>query len=199
MYIRKMIKVLLVLVFLFSTLVATSQTSSSSFKEVRVSGGVGIAYPQVNPLSPGQYLWLQHAYRFAPKVWIATEYESMVYKRPTFYSYSPPEYDKIKFYDHNISLLFKYQVITTNKTKLVAASGWTYCIQQREQYEPIFADNGVFWSRRVTSFSEYKIPLLVELEYPLFKAVNIQARVKYNLVANDRSTYGAGIGASLKL
>ena len=193
-----MIKFIVFSVLIFSTLVSFAQ-SNSSLKEYRITAGIGIANGTKNSVSIGRSLWLQHAYRFASKFSIATEYENLIYKQPNSDLGIAKEFDKIKLNDHNISLLFKYQLLKTNRLRIEVVSGGTYCIQQKVYYYRQYFAGSLLVFGEITTVSDYKVPLLTEFEYSLSKTINIQVRVKYNESGNERNTYSAGIGMSVKL
>lgn len=191
-------KYLLLSMLYFPAITLFSQQNVKAYKECRLAAGGGIANGVTNTVSIGRSEWIQMSYGLANKVSIASEYENMHYNQPSYYSYVPPEYDKISVYDHNISLLFKYH-ITDSKVRVSVVSGWTYTIKQTEYYQPDYSSNGVSWFRQVWTSNQYKIPLQGEVEYPILKTINVQGRVRYNLVADAGSTYSAGLGLSLKL
>ncbi len=79
------------------------------------------------------------------------------------------------------------------------ASGVTYTIRTSEYYIYESDSTSQRWYRNVSSFDDFQIPLLFEIEYPVWKTINIQARARYNLNSQNGSTYSSGIGLSLKL
>lgn len=83
--------------------------------------------------------------------------------------------------------------------KFAISSGWTYAVRQSAYY--IYFNDGVVQRvyKNVTSFSDYRIPFLIELDYPVSKKINILARAKYNVNPENGNTYSSGIGLSLKL
>jgi hypothetical protein len=83
--------------------------------------------------------------------------------------------------------------------KIAVASGWTYTVRTSEYY--IYESDSISqgWYRDVKSYDAYEIPLLLEIEYPLWKNINVQARGEYNVNGHDGDTYSTGIGLSLKL
>ena len=83
--------------------------------------------------------------------------------------------------------------------KIAVSSGWTYTTRQSKYYVYTVDSTSSDLSPNVTSFNDYRIPLLLEIEYPFSKTLNIQARAKYNLNPTDGDTYSVGIGLSLKL
>jgi hypothetical protein len=135
----------------------------------------------------------------AKNISIATEFENMTYKLPGYYPALPANLDKINAVDNNFSLLFKYHIDTQSPLKVAVASGWTYTIRTNEYYIYESDSTSQHWFRNVSSYDDYEIPLLLELEYPLWKTINVQARVKYNLNPQNGSTYSCGVGLSLKL
>jgi hypothetical protein len=176
-----------------------SQTPTPFVKEGRISGGVGIANPEKDAISIGNSLWIQLSYKLIEKVSIATEFESMRYKQPGYLQNRRIDPNEIKIYDNNFSLLFKYDVVTGKRFKLMAGSGWTFTTRQNDYYIEEYSSSGTNFYRNVSSSSDYRIPFLVEAEYPIFKTINIQARAKYNFNPQNGNTYSTGLGASLKL
>ena len=123
----------------------------------------------------------------------------MNYKQPGYYKDLPVNPNEIKVVDNNFSLLLKYHVPIKSTVKVAIASGWTYTTRQNIYYIYELDSTSQRWFRNVTSFTDYRIPLLLEIEYPISKKLNIQARVKYNLNPQNGDTYSSGVGLSLKL
>ena len=91
-------------------------------------------------------------------------------------------------------------VKTTGKLQLAFATGWSYNLRNSGYYEPNDNDlSSEIWIPHVTSFDDYRIPLLTEVQYPISRSLNLMARLKYNLNRQNGDTYSAGIGLSLKL
>jgi hypothetical protein len=189
----------LLFLFAFLSLASISQTNIETEKECRIISGIGFAGATKNTKSIGQYLWFQFGYKLSKNISFATEFENMTYNLRGYYTATPPGLDEIKSVDNNFSLLFKYYVLTDSRLKVAVASGWTYAIRTSEYYNYEINGTTEHWYRDVRSIDNYQIPLLLELEYPLWKKVNVQARAKYNLNPRDGSTYSSGIGLSLKL
>lgn len=194
---RKFISLLIL--FAFFSLAANSQANSHAEKTGSITSGIGFAGATKNTLSVGQYVWLQLDYKFSKNISIATEFENMTYKLPGYYPALPANLNKINAVDNNFSLLFKYHIDTQSPLKVAVASGWTYTIRTNEYYIYESDSTSQHWFRNVSSYDDYEIPLLLELEYPLWKTINVQARVKYNLNPQNGSTYSCGVGLSLKL
>lgn len=195
-----MIKFLfLFFLFALSALVSFAQTPSQTQKECRITSGIGIAAATKNTKSAGKDVWLQLDYRLSENFSIATEYENMAYTQPGYYKDLPVDPNEIKVIDNNFSLLLKYHIQTNSRLKAAVATGWTHTTRQSEYYFYESDRVSQHWFRTVTSFSDYRIPLLLEVEYPFYKKINIQARVKYNLNPRNGNTYSGGIGLSLKL
>ncbi|MDQ6814457.1 MAG: porin family protein [Bacteroidota bacterium] len=192
-------KFFIVLALCFQALFSFSQTNAPFVKEGRISGGIGIANPDKNATSIGNSLWIQLSYKFIEKVSIATEFESMRYKQPGYLQNTRIDPNEIKIYDNNFSLLFKYHVVSGKRINLMAASGWTFTTRQNDYYISEYSSTGTSFYRNVSSSSDYRIPFLGELEYSIFKNINIQARLKYNFNSQNGSTYSTGVGASLQL
>jgi hypothetical protein len=190
---------LLVLLLAPSALVSFSQTNSQTQNECRITGGFGFAGATKNTKSVGQDVWVQLDYKLSETISIATEFENMTYKQPGYYETLPVDPNEIKVVDNNFSLLLKYHFPLNSKLKVAVASGWTYMTRQNDYYMYEIDGASQNWSRNVTSFSDYRIPFLLEVEYPISKKINIQARAKYNLNPQNGDTYSSGIGLSLKL
>jgi len=191
-----------ILLFLAVALISTAtilQAEAQTQRECRITSGIGIAGAMKDSRSVGQYIWLQLDYMLSKNISIATEFENMTYKLPGYFTLLPPGLDDRKCIDNNFSLLFKYHILTKSPLKVAVASGWTYTIRANEFY--IYESNGPsqHWYRNVTSFDDYEIPVLLELEYPLWKKINAQARIKCNLNPQNGSTFSTGAGLSLKL
>ena len=189
----------LLFAFALFSLASLSQTNSQIQKECRITSGVGFSGATKNTKSIGQDVWLQLDYGLSENISIATEFENMTYKQPGYYKDLPVNPNEIKVVDNNFSLLLKYHVPIKSTVKIAVASGWTYATRQSEYYIYERDSTSQRWFRNVTSFSDYRIPLLLEIEYPVSKKINIQARVKYNLNPQNGDTYSSGIGLSLKL
>ena len=189
------------LLFLFACLsiITLSQTTTEILKECRITGGIGFAGATKNTKSVGQDVWLQLSYKLSENISIATEIENMTYKQPGYYKDLPVNPNEIKVVDNNFSLLLGYHFSMKSAVKVSVASGWTYTTRQNDYYIYERDNTSQHWFRNVTSFSDYRIPLLLELEYPLSKKINVQARVKYNLNPQNGNTYSSGIGLSLRL
>ena len=190
---------LLLFLFAFFSLATFSQTNTETQRECRITGGIGFAGATKNTKSVGQDVWLQLDYKLSQNISIATEFENMSYKQPGYYKDAPINPNDIQVVDNNFSLLLKYHFPIKSALKISAASGWTYTTRQSQYYIYTVDSTSSDLFRNVTSFSDYRIPLLLEIEYPVSKKINIQARVKYNLNPQNGDTYSGGIGLSLKL
>ena len=186
-------------VFAFFSLASLSQTNSQIQKECRITSGVGFSGSTKNNKSLGKDVWLQLDYKLYENISIATEFENMNYKQPGYYKDLPVNPNEIKVVDNNFSLLLKYHVPIKSTVKVAIASGWTYTTRQNIYYIYELDSTSQRWFRNVTSFTDYRIPLLLEIEYPISKKLNIQARGKYNLNPQNGDTYSSGVGLSLKL
>lgn len=189
----------LLFLFVFLSLVSMSQSNSQTEKECRITSGIGFAGATKNTKSVGQYIWFQLGYNLSKNISLATEFENMTYQLRSIYPAAPPDLGEIKSVDDNFSLLFKYRLLIDSPLKVAFASGWTYTIRTSEYYNYEMNGTTEHWYIAVRTIDNYQIPLLLELEYPLWKKVNVQARAKYNLNRNDGSTYSGGVGLSLKL
>jgi hypothetical protein len=192
-------KYLLFHLFIVSSFVSFSQANTQTERECRIASGFGIASATQSVKSPGTDLWIQMDYRILKSVSVATEYENMTYKRPGYHDGLPVDPNEVQVYNDNFSVLLKYHFTTSKKLKISLASGWTHTTEQEDYY--IYEDDGVtkHWFRNISSFSDYRIPFLAEVGYPLSKSIDIQGRVKYNLSSESVSSYAGGIGLSLRL
>jgi hypothetical protein len=189
----------LLILFSFFSLATFSQTNTEAQRECRITGGIGFAGATKNTKSLGQDVWLQLDYKLSQNISIATEFENMAYKQPGYYKYLPINTNEIQVVNNNFSLLLKYHFPIKSALKISVASGWTYSTRQSQYYIYTVDSTSSDLFRNVTSFSDYRIPLLLEIEYPVSKKINIQARGKYNLNPQNGDTYSSGIGLSLKL
>jgi len=185
--------------FAFFSFIALSQTNNQTQKECRITGGIGFAGATKNTKTVGQDVWLQLDYKLFENISIATEFENMGYKQPGYYKDLPIQPNEIQVVDNNFSLLLKYHFPMKSALKISVASGWTYTTRQSQYYIYTVDSTSSDAYRNVTSFSDYRIPLLLEIEYRISKKLNIQARMKYNLNPQDGDTYSSGVGLSLKL
>lgn len=176
-----------------------SQTNSQLQKECRIAGGIGLAGATKNAQSTGKYVWLQLDYKFYKNISIATEFDNMAYKLKSIYAALPEDVNKVNAVEDNFSLILKYHLPTNSPLTLAVASGWTYTIRTSEYYIYKSDSTSYGWTRNVSSCDDYKIPLLLEIEFHLWKTINLHARVRYNLNPKNGSTYSSGVGLSLKL
>ena len=179
--------------------ISISQTNNTTLKECRITAGVGIGDGTGTSISAGVNSWLQLSYKLNNQVSVATEFESIIYKKPGYFKDLTVTPNEMIVYNNNFSLLLKYQLALKSPIKIAVASGWTYAVRQTDYYQFTSYSNGFSFSRSVTSFSDYRIPFVLEVEYPITKTINIQARGKYNLDYPNGSTYSTGMGLSLKL
>jgi hypothetical protein len=181
------------------SLASFSQTSVTVEKEFRISGGLGASGELQNMKAAGPDFWIQFEYRMAKNFSIAMESEYMGFKQHGYYDNLPVDPNEAKIHDNNFSLLVKYHFPTSKKLAIALASGWTYCIRQTDYFIFLGDSTGQFWLRNVSSSTDYKIPLLIEISYPVSKKINITSRLKYNLNGHDEDTFSAGAGLSLAL
>jgi len=194
-----MIKSTLLLAFAFLSLAALSQADTLFEKECRITSGIGFAGATKNTKTVGQSFWLQLDYRLSKNISIATEFENMGYKQPGYYPDSPADPNEIKVENNDFSLLLKYHLPIKSALRIAVSSGWTYSTRQSDYYFFTGDSTSREWIRNVTSFSDYRIPLLLEIEYRVSKKINIQARGKYNVNPQNGDTYSSGLGLSLRL
>ena len=189
------------LIFLtsFISLSSTSQTNPQAEKECRITSGIGFAGATKNSKSVGPAFWLQLGYKVSKNISLATEFENMTYKLPSFESGLPKDLDGNNIVGNNFSLLLKYHIETKLPLKLAFASGWTYTLKTSEYYYYESSNAPQSLRRQVSIADDYEIPLLLEMRYPIRKAIDVQVRVKCNLSTGNQSTYSSGVGLSLKL
>lgn len=182
--------------FCFATF---AQKTNQSKKECRISSGLGFAGTTENMKSLGTDIWVQLDYMIFENISIATDFENMTYKQPGYYPDRSSGSNEIDVYNNNFSLLLKYHFQTKSKLRVSIASGWTYSIRQNDYYIYRSDSTTQSWLRNVSSFSDYRIPFLIEMEYPISNKIGFQLRLKYNLNPQNGNTYSGGLGLSLKL
>jgi hypothetical protein len=189
------------LVFLpfFLSFTSKSQTNLQAEKECRITSGIGLAGATNNAKSAGREFWLQLDYKLSKNISLATEFENVSYKLQGYDLTLPENFDGINVIGSNFSLLFKYHLETTLPLKFAVASGWTYTLKTNEHYYYEGGRTIQDLHRYVSTADSYEIPLLLEVRYPIWKAIDIQARVKCNLNTQKQSNYSSGIGLSLRL
>ncbi len=188
------------LVLVCCTLVSVSQTDNPLLKKCNISTGMGFAGVPKNMKSVGKDFWLQMDYRLIEHFSIALEFENFAYKQVGYFDNLPERYaNEINVLNNNFSLLVKYHVTSKGKLNIVLASGWTYSIRHNDYYQPPYNSGSQVWPQSVTSFSDYRIPLLVEASHPVSKMLHLLARAKYNVNPQNGNNYSAGFGLSLKL
>lgn len=183
----------------FFSLASKSQTYPQAEKECRITSGIGFAGATKNTQLVGQYVWLQLDYKVSKNISVATEFENMTYKLKSFEVGLPKDLDGNRIVGSNFSLLLKYYIETKLPLKLAFGSGWTYTIKTSEYYYYERSNALQSLRRYVSTDDDYEIPLLLEMRYPIWKTIDVHARVKYNLSTGNQSTYSSGVGLSLKL
>ena len=176
-----------------------AQVNNSTSKECRISTGIGFANATKNAKSPGKAVWVQLDYKLSAHFSVAMEFENMNYKQNNYSTNIPIDKSDIEALNNNFSLLVKYHFTSIQKLKISFASGWTYSIHTRNSYFPESDGTTVNWVPYNYTFDDYRIPILIEAQYPLFKTLDILARGKYNLNTQNGDNYSAAIGLSLKL
>lgn len=159
------------IILCLSLIFASAQSTKIVTKECTISSGLGIAGINRNLKNVGQSFWLQLNYRLQEKVSVAFDFENMTYTQPGYYKDLPFNPNEIKTFNNNFSVLLKYHVNTGKKIKLAVASGWTYSTIQSQYYNAatIANTNGMSYTANTSSYNEYKLPILVEMAYPLSK------------------------------
>ena len=183
----------------FFSLASNSQTYPQAEKECRITSGIGFAGATKNAQSAGRYFWLQLDYKLSKNISIATEFENKSYKLTSFAVGLPEELNGNNIVGNNFSLLFKYHIETKLPFKLALSSGWTYTLKTSEYYYYEIPDRRQSLRRYVSTVDDYEVPLLLEIRYPIWKTIDVQARVRYNLNTGNQSNYSSGVGLSLKL
>jgi hypothetical protein len=123
----------------------------------------------------------------------------MTYKLRSFESGLPEDRDGNSIVGNSFSLLLKYHIETKFPIKLAFVSGWTYIIKTSEYYYYASGIAPQSLRRHVSTTDDYEIPLLLEMRFPIRKAIDVQARVKFNLSTGNLGNYSSGVGLSLKL
>ena len=180
--------------------VASSQTTAPTWKECRISTGIGFANATKKMKKTGSDFWLQLDYTLKEEFSIAFEFENSAYKQVGYFTDLPAKYpNEIDVVNNSFSLLIKYNIKTMSKLKLAFASGWSYNLRTSGYFEPPRDVTSQVWPFYVVTLGDYRIPLLTEVQYPIYKTFNLLARFRYNLNQQNGNTYTAGIGLSLKL
>ncbi len=181
------------------SLASRSQTNNQAGKECRISAGVGFGGVTKNSSSVGKDIWLQLDYRLLPNVSVATEFDNLNFKQPAYNTNLPASLNKIMAVANSFSLLFKYHFPLESALKLAVASGWSYTITQDQYYDYLTDSTSQETVLNTSSYSEYTIPLLLEIEYPVTKKIDVAARGKYNLYSQGGATYAVSCGISFRL
>lgn len=191
-------KLMLFTLALLSFIGLCAQQRTQFTKECSISSGFNYANGVENSKS-GSSIFVQMSYQLSPQFSLAMEFENLDFNAPGYYPDLPINPNIQKLYDNYYSLLIKYHVPLTSKFRVALASGWTFYTRQNEYYDFYKDATTQRVSFRVTSFSDFSIPFLLETRYPVWKNLSAGVRVKYNLNPDEGSTYSAGIGISLKL
>ena len=198
-------KIIYLLLIFFSVslfpILAQETTKSLFKKECRITGGGGIS-SGFDGASVGGSFWVQMDYRLSKNFSIATEFENTNYNRPSFYLPFGPiaaGYDKQQIVDNYASILIKYHFPELSKFSFAVSSGWTYYIHASDFFDYDISSNGTQYYSRQLASDDLSIPVLLEAFYPISKAFQVGLRGKYNLIANNLTTYSVGAGLSIKL
>ncbi len=176
----------------------SAQERTQFSKEGSISSGYGYANG-IEGAKSGSSFFLQMSYRMSMQFSLGMEFEHLDYKLPGYIPVPSINPNVQNLFDNNFSLLIKYHLPLHSKVQVAVASGWTYYTRQWEYYDFYRDTTSQSITRRVTSFSDYGIPFLLETNYPLWKNLGAGIRVKYNFNPTDGSTYSAGVGVSLRL
>ena len=179
--------------------VATRSQDKIVQKECRISSGYGFSNSVRNSKGIGSDFWLQLSYDVLDHFSLATEFENMRYNFPGLIKDVAVTPNQFTDYNNNFSLLVKYSFVTKKKWKLALASGWTYCIIQTEYQGPESSSSLQTIVSIVTTYNDYRIPLLAEVSYPVTKNLQVQGRVKWSINVQQGNVYSGGLGLSLKL
>lgn len=190
--------ILFSLLFVLYLFPAFSQSSLQFSKECRISSGIGFGGAVSDAKSPGRVVWLQLDYKFIKNVSIAMEFENMRYTLQGNYPTLPDHLNQVNVGRNNFSLLFKYHIETKLPLKVAVGSGGTYTVKSSKYYYNI--GNATQDLRYIVSNTDgYEVPLLLEVRYPIWKIIDVQARIKGNLTKQKRSTYSSGLALSIRL
>ncbi len=189
-----MIKIFtLSLLITFSALNAIAQEPSFE-KQFKLAAGLGYANSTMHNATGIAAGWLQMEYQPCKKFSLATEFENMGYYFPIYYKPAEPDFFKAKGVVNSFSFLAKYHLFATSKSKLrfSVASGVSYSIVQKEDFITETTINDTSWIYYVNNSNQFRIPFLLEAEYPVYKFINLQARVKYSYGGGKEGLYNAG-------
>jgi hypothetical protein len=179
-----------------------AQTPNSFEKECRLAGGGGFANG-FGSATGGPDIWLQMSYRLSKNFSVATEFENMNFKKPSFYipfGVIDKDHDEQELIDNYISFLVKYHLPILSKISIAFLSGWTYFIRSNSFYNYEVAGNTVNYLYTNITLDDFSIPFSCEVYYPISKIFQVGARGKYNMNAGDNgTTYSAGLALSMKL
>jgi hypothetical protein len=175
-----------------------AQETTQFSKECRISSGYTYANG-INNSKGGSSIFFQMSYKVSPKFSIATEFENLNFEMPGYHEDLPIKPNIQNIFDNYFSLMIKYHLPLKSKFNAELASGWTFYTNQNEYYDYYKDATTESISYKVTSFSDFGIPFLLETHYPLWKNFNTGIRVKYNFNPGQNSTYSVGIGVSLIL
>jgi hypothetical protein len=167
-------------------------------KECTISSGYGYANGVENSKG-GSSIFLQMDYQLSQKFSLATEFDNTVYKAPGYYSDLPISPNVQNLYDNYYSLLIKYHLPINSKLRTSLGSGWTFYTRQTEYWDYYKDPTGDRLTYRITSFSDFGIPFLLETSYPVWKNLSAGVRLKCNMNPLEGSTYSAGLGLSIEL
>ena len=190
---------ILVLFIINHSGLAQKNFSPAFEKECRISGGGGIGGGTENAKT-GTDLWLQMSYRLSKLFSIGTEFQYLYFERPNYFTTPPNSLLNREIYDNYVSFLIKCHLPIKTKLQFNVVSGWTYHILQESYsyYENTATSQHLVEAR--THYSNFAIPFIAEIYYPLGNIFQVGFRGKYNLNANgDDNTYAAGVGLSIKL
>jgi hypothetical protein len=189
----------LYLLFVSAFFSVTAFSQADFEKKAHLSAGIGFGSGTENIKKVGLTTWIQLNYQVSKNFSVATEFENLDFTQPGFYENLPVDPNEMQVVDNSFSLLVKYHMPIKSRFAVRLASGWSYMTRQSKYY--IYENDGTNerWFQNVFSFSDYRIPFILEIEYPLSGSIGIQARVKYNVSSGNNDTYSGGMGVSGKL
>ncbi|CAN5393368.1 hypothetical protein BH11BAC3_BH11BAC3_02840 [soil metagenome] len=175
------------------------QSNSVNLKECRIAGGFGFAGAANNLKAIGKSSWLQLDYLFTKQFSVATEFQNS-----QFTNNGPNPLVRFKpneeiIVNNSFTLLLKYHLQEFGKFKAAIGTGWAYNIEASDYYSVQIDSNSYSALKYVNYYDDYRIPLIVQLDYPLSKVINIQTRVRYNVSRQYGNSYSAGIAIAVKL
>ncbi len=189
---------LLLITFLCWT-ITYGQSNSLNLKECRIAGGFGFAGAVNNLKSVGKTSWLELDYLFAKQFSVATEFQNSTFTNKGLNPFLRIKPNEEIIVNNSFALLLKYHLPEFGKFKAAVGTGWAYNIEASDYYTVRIDSNSYSASKYVNYYDDYRIPFIAQLDYPLFKIINIQTRVRYNVSRQYGDSYSAGLAIAVKL